>query len=206
MAKSTFEYVKKFELDDTLLPNSWIVVRLDGKCFHKFSDDHNFIKPNDLRALNLMNYAAYTVVREFHDLLMAFGQSDEYSFVFNKHSTLYKRRAAKLLTTINSKFSSSYVYYWSKFFLEEKLQYPPTFDGRIVLYPSDENLIDYMKWRQADTHINNLYNTTFWALVLNGSLTPTEVSYFVLILLYLRTPASQLPTCPGKHPDNKNDH
>lgn len=175
MAKSSFEYVKNFELDDTLLPNSWIVVRLDGKCFHKFSEDHNFSKPNDLRALRLMNYAAFVVLREFHDLLMAFGQSDEYSFVFKKQSTLYKRRASKLLTTINSKFSTSYVYYWSKFFDQEKLKYPPTFDGRIVLYPSDENLIDYMKWRQADVHINNLYNTTFWNLVLNGNLSPAQV-------------------------------
>ncbi|KAI5633954.1 tRNAHis guanylyltransferase domain-containing protein [Phthorimaea operculella] len=174
MAKSSFEYVKNYELDDTLLPNSWIVVRLDGKCFHKFSDDHNFVKPNDVKALNLMNYAAYTVLKDFNDILMAFGQSDEYSFIFKKQTTLYKRRAAKLLTTINSKFSSSYVYYWSKFFPDEKLKYPPVFDGRVVLYPSDENLIDYMKWRQADVHINNLYNTTFWALVLKGNLTPTQ--------------------------------
>lgn len=177
MAKSSFEYVKKFEVDDSLLPNTWIVVRLDGKCFHKFSEEHNFSKPNDLRALRLMNYAAFTVLRGFNDVLLAFGQSDEYSFVFKKPTTLYKRRAAKLLTTINSKFSSSYVFYWKNFFGEEPLKYPPTFDGRVVLYPSDENLIDYMKWRQADVHINNLYNTTFWTLVLQGNLTPAQVSY-----------------------------
>ncbi|XP_063529264.1 probable tRNA(His) guanylyltransferase [Cydia strobilella] len=174
MAKSSFEYVKKFELDDTLLPNSWIVVRLDGKCFHKFSDDHKFEKPNDLRALKLMNYVAFRAMKDFNEILMAFGQSDEYSFVFKKQANLYKRRAAKLLTVVNSKFSSSYVYYWNKFFGDEKLQYPPTFDGRVVLYPSDQNLIDYMKWRQADVHINNLYNTTFWNLVLKGNLTPSE--------------------------------
>ncbi|XP_049870188.1 probable tRNA(His) guanylyltransferase isoform X2 [Pectinophora gossypiella] len=86
MAKSSFEYVKNFESDDTLLPNTWIVVRLD----------------------------------------------------------------------------------------DEKLKYPPTFDGRVVLYPTEENLIDYMKWRQADVHINNLYNTTFWALVLKANLSPTQ--------------------------------
>lgn len=27
-----------------------------------------------------------------------------------------------------------------------------------------------MSWRQADCHINNLYNTTFWALILQGGL------------------------------------
>jgi len=30
MAKSKFEYVKKFEQDATLLPNTWLVVRIDG--------------------------------------------------------------------------------------------------------------------------------------------------------------------------------
>ena len=181
MAKSSFEYVKKFEQDDTLLPNTWIVVRLDGKCFHKFSEDHNFQKPNDLRALSLMNYAAFKVLHEFNDLLMAFGQSDEYSFIFKKNSSLYKRRAAKLLTTINSKFSSSYVFYWNTFFDKQVLKYPPTFDGRIVLYPSDENLIDYLKWRQADVHINNLYNTTFWTLILQGGLSPVQVNNPIVI-------------------------
>lgn len=35
MAKSKFEYVRDFEADDTVLPNCWIVVRLDGRNFHR---------------------------------------------------------------------------------------------------------------------------------------------------------------------------
>ena len=31
-----------------------------------------------------------------------------------------------------------------------------------------------MSWRQVDCHINNLYNTTFWTLVLKGGLTPKD--------------------------------
>lgn len=49
MACSKYEYVKKFELDDRILPQVWIVVRVDGKGFHKFSKLHNFEKPNDER-------------------------------------------------------------------------------------------------------------------------------------------------------------
>ena len=30
-----YEYVKTFERSDTLLPNTWIVVRIDGRGFHK---------------------------------------------------------------------------------------------------------------------------------------------------------------------------
>lgn len=49
MACSKYEYVKNFELDDRILPNVWIVVRVDGKGFHKFSKLHDFEKPNDDR-------------------------------------------------------------------------------------------------------------------------------------------------------------
>lgn len=35
MANSRFEYVKGYETDDRLLPDCWIVVRLDGKGFTK---------------------------------------------------------------------------------------------------------------------------------------------------------------------------
>lgn len=36
MAKSKFEYVRNFETDDTCLRNCYIVVRLDGRNFHRW--------------------------------------------------------------------------------------------------------------------------------------------------------------------------
>ena len=96
MSHSKYEYVRGYELDDRLLPNSWIVVRVDGKGFHKFSDAHSFAKPNDKRALDLMNACARDVVGEFVDLVFAYGQSDEYSFVFRRETDLYRRRSAKV--------------------------------------------------------------------------------------------------------------
>lgn len=47
MANSRFDYVRSFEQDDAILPNCWIVVRIDGKAFHKFTQKHDFNKPND---------------------------------------------------------------------------------------------------------------------------------------------------------------
>lgn len=121
-----------------------------------------------------MNYAAVRVMQEFTDIILAYGQSDEYSFVFNRNTTLYNRRASKILSTVNSLFTSSYVFFWSHFISEKLLLYPPTFDARIILYPTDKNLRDYLSWRQADTHINNLYNTVFWKLVLDDGKTNSE--------------------------------
>lgn len=145
-----------------------MIVRLDGKAFHKFTTAHDFEKPNDLRGLNLMNYAASCVMKEFNEIILAYGQSDEYSFVFHRSASVYNRRASKILSNVNSLFTSSYVFYWDRFFKTEKLKYPPCFDARIVLYPTEENLKDYLSWRQADVHINNLYNTCFWKLVQKG--------------------------------------
>ncbi|XP_038651219.1 probable tRNA(His) guanylyltransferase [Scyliorhinus canicula] len=174
MAKSKFEYVRNFEADDTCLQNCWVVVRLDGRNFHKFADQHGFKKPNDERALQLMSKCALTVMEELNDIVIAYGQSDEYSFVFKRKSNWFKRRASKFISHVVSQFSSSFVFYWQDYFKDQALLFPPGFDGRVVLYPSNQNLRDYLSWRQADCHINNLYNTTFWALVQQGGLSNSE--------------------------------
>lgn len=145
-------------------------------CF-RFAEQHKFTKPNDDRALGLMTRSARSVMEELEDIVIAYGQSDEFSFVFKRSSSWFKRRArwsvlltlsykllvcstfcltlflfscSKLMTHVASQFSSSYVFFWKEFFGEQPLFYPPGFDGRVVLYPSNRNLRDYLSWRQAD--------------------------------------------------------
>lgn len=155
-----------------------------------------------------MNAAAQHVLRVLPDVVLGYGHSDEYSFVLHKSCTLFERRSAKIASTVVSTFTSAYVHLWPTFFashpeqdtyfsknhLNEKissqsvddyrsdqldLKYLPTFDARCVVYPSDENLRDYISWRQVDCHINNLYNTTFWALVLKGGMSNTEAEEYL---------------------------
>lgn len=54
MANSRFEYVRNFESanDLKLLPNCYVVVRVDGQRFHQFSSSHKFHKPNDKRLVS----------------------------------------------------------------------------------------------------------------------------------------------------------
>ncbi|KAI9837033.1 MAG: Glucose-responsive transcription factor [Sarea resinae] len=175
MANSKYEYVRNFEHSDALLPNTWIVVRIDGRGFHKLTSKYGFVKPNDRRALDLMNAAATAVVKDLPDIIIAYGVSDEFSFVFHQSCTLFERRESKLVTTIVSTFTAYYVHLWPSYFPERPLSAPlPSFDGRAVLYPSVQNLRDYLSWRQVDCHINNLYNTTFWALIQQGGLDAKE--------------------------------
>ena len=59
----------------------------------RFTSDHGFTKPNDKRGLQLMNACALSVVREVPDIEIAYGESDEYSFVLTRDTKLFQRRA-----------------------------------------------------------------------------------------------------------------
>ncbi|CAG8725877.1 5489_t:CDS:2, partial [Acaulospora colombiana] len=88
----------------------------------RFSADHAFEKPNDERALRLMDAAAIHVMKAYPQVALAFGESDE----FRRSCDLYGRR--------------TYTHAWATFFPDTPLQYPPSFDGRVVAYPSSTEL------------------------------------------------------------------
>ncbi|KAK1442103.1 tRNAHis guanylyltransferase Thg1 superfamily protein [Babesia gibsoni] len=153
MANTRFAYVKQFEQESSMLPDCWPLIRLDGRSFTAFSKSHKFRKPSEPLALGVMNAAAAHVMSTFDDIVLAYGHSDEYR---------------KILSSIVSTFSSAYCYHWSTFFPSQPLLSLPTFDGRIVLYPRFDHVVDYFSWRHADCHINTQYNICFWCLVADG--------------------------------------
>ena len=60
-------------------------------------------------------------MENFVDMVLSYGQSDEYTFVFNKNTTLFNRRGDKILSLVVSQFSSAYVFFWNEFFPDTKL-------------------------------------------------------------------------------------
>lgn len=117
-----------------------------------------------------MDRAAQAIMDEYKDIVLAFGESDEFrcafthqlplsltdpgcSFLLRRSTQLYNRRHAKILTTLVSTFTAAYIFHWPTFFPESPLQYPPAFDGRIVPYPSVKEVRDYFAWRQADSEL-----------------------------------------------------
>ncbi|KAF8193362.1 tRNAHis guanylyltransferase-domain-containing protein [Pholiota molesta] len=162
MANSKYAYVRNFELPDPLLPGTFMLFRLDGHSFHRFSDKHEFTKPNDVRALQLMDHAAKDVMEEYPDIVLAFGESDEFSFLLRKSTALYNRRESKIVSTLTSLFTSCYV---------------------IVLYPTEKHIRDYFAWRQADSELPRLFildpyqqpiQHDLWALIQQGGQTTAE--------------------------------
>ena len=84
MSNSRFEYVKSFENKNDLLKNTYIVIRIDGKGFTKFTDAHQYKKPNEIRGIKLMALAGLSVMESFPEIFLGYGQSDEFSFAFKK--------------------------------------------------------------------------------------------------------------------------
>lgn len=81
LAGSRYAYTRAFELPDPLLPTTFFVIRLDGKGFHGFSKAHDFDKPNDIKALELMNAAAKRTMdgkELMGECVIGFGESDEF--------------------------------------------------------------------------------------------------------------------------------
>lgn len=58
----------------------------------RLTDRYGFKKPNDRRALDLMNAAAVEVMKDLPDICIAYGISDEYRSV-NASSSSYSAEA-----------------------------------------------------------------------------------------------------------------
>jgi len=73
------------------------------------------------------------------------------SFLIRRQAQLFNRRRSKINSTVVSIFTASYVFYWPTYFPDLPLKYPPSFDGRVVTYPTEKEVRDYFGWRQADS-------------------------------------------------------
>jgi len=167
MANSKYEYIKAFESRDEIIPDVFFAVRVDGRVFRKFAERHGLEKPVDERLVTLLNETASHVMQAFSGQVgIAYGHSDEYSFIFRRDATIFGRRTSKLLSVTVSLFTSAFVCGWAGHLGgSTPLRDTPSFDARLVVLPSFRHVRDYLAWRQVDCHVNCQYNTAFWLLV-----------------------------------------
>ena len=144
--------------------DNYIVVRVDGDKFHRFSSEHNFHKPNDKRALDLMIESAKQVINAYKGHIpLAYGHSDEFSFLIKSTSRMLSRRSSKINSMLAAVFATAYNTEWDKF-LDTPRRYNAWFDAKSFPYPTYQKTINYFRWRQVDCHVNNLYNTSLHAM------------------------------------------
>jgi tRNA(His) 5'-end guanylyltransferase len=109
--------------------------------------------------------------------VLAYGQSDEISFLFHSGNQFYKRRVEKLCSVSAGFISSAFVIDWLKYW---EMKIPPTvnisFDARVIpLYGNDE-VAEYFQERQYDAWRNCVSSYAFWTLVDKGKVSASNAA------------------------------
>ena len=106
-------------------------------------------------------------------MLLAYGQSDEYSFVLHPSCRLFDRRESKIVSTVGSVFTAWYIALWGEV-MGMKMDLVPSFDARAVCFPSVRNLRDYLCWRQVDCEFWGFSTFFFLSSSFDGDLFDAE--------------------------------
>lgn len=135
MVNSRFEYVKQFESEDFLLPDTYIVASVSTRNFDRFAREHSLAQPFDDRLIRLFARAARRVMEDFADIEAAFVMRDGFEFVFARTAALFNRRRDKILTNLVSLLASALCSHWSACFGGAPQKRPLLLAGRIELLP-----------------------------------------------------------------------
>lgn len=138
-----------------VLPDSWFVVRLDGRGFHSLTK--RFEKPFDEKFRDLMVSTAKHLMSSDCGVrpLYAHTQSDEISLLFHKDDQTFHRRVFKIVSVLASEASSHF---------SLQLRSSAAFDARICQLPNSERVVDYFRWRAEDASRNCFNSYAYWAL------------------------------------------
>ena len=139
--------MKDFEVYSSLrVPkNSKVIVRLDGRSFHKLAKDLKLIKPYDDDFYKVISKVCRDLFEEF-SAEFAYTFSDEISLLLDK--VPFDGRIEKINSVIASFTASSFVIHYNREFKK-----PPAFDSRIIPI-NDADILSYFKWRQDESWRN----------------------------------------------------
>lgn len=142
----------------------WTVVRLDGRAFSRFTEQH-FDKPFDQRFADLMVETATAVLTEF-DAVYAYTESDEISMLFPPSHAVFARSVEKTVSISAGVASAAFTH---------AAGIPAHFDSRIWIGAGPGDVVDYFSWRQADATRCALNGWCYWTLRKAGA-TPREAT------------------------------
>ncbi|WP_405291768.1 tRNA(His) guanylyltransferase Thg1 family protein [Methanobrevibacter sp.] len=139
--------MKEFEVYSSLrVPkNSKIIIRLDGRSFHKLARDLNLVKPYDDNFYEVISKVCRDLFEEFSaEFVYTF--SDEISLLLD--NVPFDGRIEKINSVIASFTASSFVMHYNTQFKK-----PPAFDSRIIPI-NEKDILNYFKWRQDESWRN----------------------------------------------------
>lgn len=147
-------------LDQYILPDMYLVARLDGRSFTKLTKEIcKFEAPFDVRFRDYMVKTVKYLMECGFRIVYGFTESDEISLLFHAKDNTFGRKVRKINSTLAGEASTV-------FSLE--LGQIATFDCRVIPLPNLEKVADYFIWRQEDAHRNSLNSHCYWALRKEG--------------------------------------
>lgn len=143
-----------------VLPENFIVVRLDGRGFTKLTKEKlSLEKPFDKKFSEVMLDATKHLFNIGFKVIYGYTQSDEISLLIHKDDNTFSRKIRKINSVLAGEVSA---------FFSLQFQEICVFDCRTITIPNLEMLLDYFCWRQEDSHRNSLSAYCYWTLRKNG--------------------------------------
>ena len=148
-------------LDQVMLPEIYLVARLDGRGFTRLTKEVcKFEAPFDERFRNLMENAVKALMDCGFNVVYGYTQSDEISLLFHPEENSFGRKVRKYNSVLAGVASASF---------SLQLGQQAVFDCRVVPLPTVERVQDYFLWRQEDAHRNALNSHCYWMLRKEGA-------------------------------------
>lgn len=136
----------------TLPPRTYTIIRIDGKAFHTFT--RGMERPYSKPLMDAMDTAAIHLCKQAMGCRLAYGQSDEYSFLltdFERHET--EPWFGGGIQKIASVSASIFTAHFNRVFGGDRMA---VFDSRVFSIPSLEEVENYLIWRQQDATRNSI--------------------------------------------------
>jgi tRNA(His) guanylyltransferase len=158
-----------------ITPRSYIIIRLDGKNFSKYTKD--LVKPFDESLSHAMNETAIALCKEFN-AKFAYTQSDEISILITDISdnpesqpilgNVLQKLCSLTASVATAKFNEirnmQYLMDLDKELIKESIDgdfvidFPKQafFDARVFVVPNADEVVNHMVWRQQDSTKNSI--------------------------------------------------
>ena len=155
--------------DYCVIPEMYIVVRLDGWGFTKLTKEIcNFEAPFDVRFRDYMAETTKHLMECGFRVIYGYTESDEISLLLHRDETAFGRKSRKIISVLAGEASA-------KFSL--LLGNAACFDARISELPNIGLVVDYFRWRNEDAHRNALNSHCYWLLRKTGESVTDATNY-----------------------------
>jgi len=142
--------------DICVLPEMYIVARIDGRGFTKLTKEvHKFEAPFDERFRDYMIETTKHLMNCGFNIIYGYTESDEISLLFDFNETLFGRKHRKYNSILSGEASAKF---------STLLGAIGTFDCRLSELPNKDLVVDYFRWRNEDAFRNSLNAHCYWKL------------------------------------------